>query len=104
MFGWDVGRTVELNDVVCSQNSAEENGGCFYGAGRGVVNDGTSMLGNLADQGGCVCESLHVCMCESLGVIFGEIACSEYQMKHRVYCGQQGVGRCLHSSALMEVG
>lgn len=60
MFGWDVRRTVELNDVVCSQNSAEENGGCFYGAGKGVVNDGTSMLGNLAGQGGCVCESFRV--------------------------------------------
>lgn len=57
VFGWDVRKTVELNDVVCSQNFAEENGGCFYGAGRGVVNTGTAMLGNLADQGGCVCES-----------------------------------------------
>eukprot|EP00903_Cladosiphon_okamuranus_P020452 g18772.t1 len=54
VFGWDISRTIELNDVVCSQNSAEENGGCFYGAGRGVVNNATSMLGNLAEQGGCI--------------------------------------------------
>lgn len=56
VFGWDITAVVELNDVVCSQNSAEENGGCLYAAGGGTVNDGATMLGNLADQGGCVCE------------------------------------------------
>eukprot|EP00752_Nemacystus_decipiens_P008151 g7290.t1 len=54
VFGWDLTRRVELNDVICTQNSAEENGGCFYGAGRGVVNSGTAMSGNLAGQGGCM--------------------------------------------------
>ena len=42
--------------MMCSQNEAGENGGCFFSAGRGIVNDGTVMRGNLAGSGGCICE------------------------------------------------
>ncbi|CAN0066944.1 unnamed protein product [Ectocarpus sp. 4 AP-2014] len=54
VFGWYSGGVVEMNDVACSLNEAEENGGCFYSAGIGIVNDGTVMLDNLADLGGCI--------------------------------------------------
>ncbi|CAB1103690.1 unnamed protein product [Ectocarpus sp. CCAP 1310/34] len=54
VFGWYSRGAVEMNDVTCSLNEAEENGGCFYSAGIGIVNDGTVMLDNLADAGGCV--------------------------------------------------
>lgn len=56
MFGWDLVGTVELNDFVCVSNEAEENGGCFFSAGRGVVNNGTVMRGNRAGTGGCICK------------------------------------------------
>ena len=56
MFGWDPAGSVELNDMMCAQNEAGENGGCFFSAGRGIVNGGTVMRGNLAGSGGCICE------------------------------------------------
>eukprot|EP00903_Cladosiphon_okamuranus_P012166 g11413.t1 len=59
-----------LNDVVCSHNTAEENRGCFYGEGKGVVNDGTSMLGNLAKQGGCV----YAAGASDIDIVGGEFA------------------------------
>jgi len=58
VFGWDPAGSVELNDFGCVSNKAEENGGCFFSAGRGVVNDATVMQGSVADQGGCICEEL----------------------------------------------
>ncbi|CAN0155805.1 unnamed protein product, partial [Ectocarpus fasciculatus] len=54
MFGWDSGGAVELNDVVCSLNEAEENGGCLYSAGIAIANDGAMVLDNLAEAGGCI--------------------------------------------------
>ncbi|CAN0577523.1 unnamed protein product, partial [Ectocarpus sp. 12 AP-2014] len=48
-----------MNDVACSLNEAEENGGCFYSAGIGIVNHGTVMLDNLADAGGCIYVSAY---------------------------------------------
>lgn len=56
MFGWDDAGVVVLGDIDCSQNSADENGGGFYSVGTGVVNSDTTMLENVADAGGCICE------------------------------------------------
>lgn len=61
VFGWYSGGAVEMNDVTCSLNEAEENGGCFYSAGIGIVNNGTVMLDNLADSGGCICGCQKEC-------------------------------------------
>lgn len=57
VFGWNTTGTIEFNDFFCRNNSAAENGGCFYGAGRALVNNGTVMLDNVAKLGGCICES-----------------------------------------------
>ncbi|CAM9194141.1 unnamed protein product [Ectocarpus fasciculatus] len=46
VLGWDPTGAVEFNDVVCSNNTAGGNGGCFFGSGRGVVNPGTLMRSN----------------------------------------------------------
>ncbi|CAM9831277.1 unnamed protein product [Scytosiphon promiscuus] len=54
VFGWDSSGEVELDDVLCTGNIAEENGGCFYSAGRSIFNSGTSMVDNFADQGACI--------------------------------------------------
>lgn len=47
---------IELDDVLCSQNTAGESGGYFYSAGRGVVASGTMMHENVAGKGGRICE------------------------------------------------
>lgn len=47
---------VEFHDVLCSQNAAGEDGGCFFIAGRGTVTNATTMQNNVAEQGGCICE------------------------------------------------
>lgn len=56
IFGWNVTGTIELNDVSCTENVAIGNGGCFFVAGVGVVNDETVMIGNEGKYGGCICE------------------------------------------------
>lgn len=57
MFGWDSSGTIIFNDVVCTNNVADGNGGCLYSTGRSSVNDGTVMHGNEAQDGGCICKS-----------------------------------------------
>lgn len=52
---WNSG-TIEFNDVLCSQNTAGEDGGCFYSAGKGTITNGTTMQDNVAVDGGCICE------------------------------------------------
>ncbi|CAM9106040.1 unnamed protein product, partial [Hapterophycus canaliculatus] len=54
IFGWDSSGRVQLNDVRCKANKAEENAGCFYSAGMGIVNNGTTMVDNLAESGACI--------------------------------------------------
>ena len=56
MFGWDGTGAIELNDFLCTDNTAAGNGGCFYVSGGGVVNAGTVMTNNEGRYGGCVCE------------------------------------------------
>lgn len=56
VFGWDTLGSITFNDVNCSENLATNDGGCFFGAGSNLFNDGTVMLGNQADKGGCICE------------------------------------------------
>lgn len=56
VFMWDSAGTVEFSDTVCSQNAAEVKGGCVFTDGRGIVNPGTTMEGNSAKSGGCICE------------------------------------------------
>lgn len=47
--------TITFNDVTCSENSATNDGGCFYGAGTNIFNDGVVALDNKAERGGCIC-------------------------------------------------
>ena len=56
MFGWDETGAIELNDLLCTDNTAVGNGGCFYVSGGGAVNDGTVMTKNEGKYGGCICE------------------------------------------------
>ena len=56
VYGWDIFGTVTFNDVNCSGNVAANEGGCFYGAGSNIFNDGVVMLDNEAENGGCICE------------------------------------------------
>lgn len=56
VFGRYATGAIEFNEVVCSQNIAGKNGGCFLSAGRGIVTNGTTMQDNVADNGGCICE------------------------------------------------
>lgn len=67
VFGWNTTGTMELNDVFCGNNTAAKNGGCFYAAGRALINNGTVMLDNVAELGGCICEDTLnasvVCVC-----------------------------------------
>lgn len=69
IYGWDDSGTIELGDIFCNNNTATEYGGCLYTFGRGLVTDGTVMHGNLAYEGGCICE-LHRCIgvCRNLKV------------------------------------
>eukprot|EP00752_Nemacystus_decipiens_P008148 g7287.t1 len=54
VFGWDESGAIELNDFLCTDNTAVGHGGCFYVSGGGVVNDGTVMTNNEGKYGGCV--------------------------------------------------
>ncbi|CAM9190499.1 unnamed protein product [Ectocarpus sp. 8 AP-2014] len=54
VLGWDSTGTVEFNDVVCSNNTAGGNGGCFYGSGKGILNAGTLMRSNEGIYGASV--------------------------------------------------
>lgn len=56
VLGWDAHGTIVFNAVLCKNNTASNNGGCFYGAGRGIVNDGTAMQNNSAVHGGSIRE------------------------------------------------
>lgn len=56
VFGWDVSGTITFNDVTCSDNKAVSEGGCYYGSGLSIINDGTVMHNNEALDGGCLCE------------------------------------------------
>lgn len=58
VFGWDASGTITFNDMLCTNNSAEEYGGCFHGSGKGVFNNGTVMLDNHAEHGGSICENI----------------------------------------------
>lgn len=65
VFGWDSRRTIIFNDVLCTNNLADERGGCFYGTGRSIVNNRTTMHDNEASQGGCICERcIYSCILE----------------------------------------
>lgn len=62
MSGWDSSGVVVFNDLRCTNNSAwAGGGGCFYGEGRGVINDGSVMHDNGANNGGCICERSIFC-------------------------------------------
>ncbi|CAM9843693.1 unnamed protein product [Scytosiphon promiscuus] len=54
IFGWDETGAIELNNVICSENMAVGNGGCFYVSGGGSVNDGVEMINNEGKFGGCI--------------------------------------------------
>lgn len=56
MFGWDELGSMELKDLLCTDNTAIGSGGCFYVSGGGVVNDETVMRNNQGKYGGCICE------------------------------------------------
>lgn len=56
VFGWDIKGTIVFNDVLCKDNGAQISGGCFYGSGKAIFNDGTVMLDNSGANGGSVCE------------------------------------------------
>lgn len=56
MFGWDAHGTIIFNDVICKDNTVTEDGGCFHGWGGGIFNNGTALLGNVANNGACICE------------------------------------------------
>lgn len=56
VIGWDTSGTIVFNAVACTQNTAGGYRGCFRGAGRNTVNDGTVMHDNEAAHGGCICE------------------------------------------------
>lgn len=61
MFGWDTDGTIIFDDMNCTNNWATINGGCFYGMGRAIFNDGVTVLDNKALNGGCICKhSVHV--------------------------------------------
>lgn len=56
-MGWDANGAIVFNDVVCSDNAADFEGGCFYGVGRALINDGTVMTDNSGGSGGgSICE------------------------------------------------
>ena len=56
VFGWDTNNTVTFNDVLCTENEAFRNGGCFHGYGTAVFNDATVMTRNVALHGGSIRE------------------------------------------------
>lgn len=56
VFGWDTEGRIDFEDVLCHDNTATDNGGCFYVTGRSTIGNGTEMRGNVAAAGGCLCE------------------------------------------------
>ena len=56
MVGWFSNGTITFQDVACMNNTAVESGGCFYGAGGGMLNNKTVMKDNNAYTGGCLYE------------------------------------------------
>lgn len=58
VMGWNASGTIVFNHVSCAANTVINDGGCFYGMGRGIINDGTVMLDNEASNGGgaSICE------------------------------------------------
>lgn len=56
VLGWDTDGTITFNEVICKGNWAENDGGCYYGVGGAIFNNGTEMQGNLANNGACICE------------------------------------------------
>ena len=62
MVGWDINGTIVFNDVICEQNYAVRDGGCFYGLGEGIFNNGTVVLDNMAENGGSICERKKRCL------------------------------------------
>lgn len=56
VMGWDWGGMITFNDVVCQENTAVENGGCFYGTGGAIFNEGATLRNNVANNGACICE------------------------------------------------
>ena len=59
IFLWDINATGTLNNFTCSNNIAVEEGGCLFGVGTAIINNGTIMRDNEADQGGGICECRH---------------------------------------------
>lgn len=57
VFGWDANGLIVFNAVTCARNTVTGYGGCFRNAGTGIVNNGTVMHDNEANNGGCICES-----------------------------------------------
>lgn len=56
MFFWDRYGTGTLNNFTCSNNIADDSGGCLYAAGTAIINNGTVMKGNEAELGGAICK------------------------------------------------
>ena len=80
VFGWCSYAAIIFNDVACTQNTAVESGGCFYGAGTGILNNGTVMNGNHAMNGGCLCECI---MCRSV-LLVKEVAVTTFAFKGNI--------------------
>lgn len=55
IFLWDRYGAGTLNNFTCSNNVADDSGGCMYAAGTAIIN-GTVMKGNEAELGGAICE------------------------------------------------
>lgn len=56
VFGWRSAGTITFYNVACLENAAGFDGGCFYGMGNNILNDGVVMLDNGAEDGGCICK------------------------------------------------
>lgn len=56
MFAWDPAQYVELDNITCTNNTAEDKGGCMYTAGNTTINKNVVMLDNTGGAGGCICE------------------------------------------------
>lgn len=58
IFAWDEdGRVAFEGEVLCVENEANLRGGCLYGEGTITLASGTVMRGNVAERGGCICET-----------------------------------------------
>lgn len=56
MFGWNSAGRVDFGDVLCRDNTAAKQGGCFFVSGTALMDKDTIMRGNTAKNGGCMCE------------------------------------------------